>query len=203
MASYYEILGLPRAATADDVRRAFRREAKRLHPDKAGGANAGMVGLNEAYETLKDPVRRRNYDATLARPLPPKPAFHDPFEYVLRVFAPLDAKLWPTLKALGTALAELEYDIYDDAYVARFGAAVTLAGNALDQTHRTLFSAPWPEALASGLNLYRQGLRQAEDAMEDFDGFTANFDVDVLVQGRTLLSLAVELLAEARAALVA
>jgi DnaJ-class molecular chaperone len=71
MPTYYEILGIARAASVDEIRRAFRREAKKLHPDKAGGQTSGMVGLNEAYETLRDPDRRREYDRTLVRRLPP------------------------------------------------------------------------------------------------------------------------------------
>jgi curved DNA-binding protein CbpA len=203
MPTYYEILGLARSATADEIRRAFRREAKKLHPDRAGGGTAGMVGLNEAYEILKDPGRRRAYDATLEKRLPPRPvpAFTDPFEFLQRVFAPLDLEVRRALSALELALGELEYDVYDDAYVARFGDAVEAAGDALARAHARLFSSPWPEPLAAGLNFYRQGLRQADDAVEDFEVFTGNFDVDVLVEGRALLRGAVRMLAEARSGL--
>jgi curved DNA-binding protein CbpA len=204
MPTYYELLGLGRSATSDEIRRAFRREAKKLHPDKAGGGTAGMVGLNEAYETLKDPGKRKAYDATLERKLPPRPqpVYYDPFEYKLRIFMPLDAAVRQALTDLEQALQELEYDVYDDLYVERFGTAVEHAAEALAAAQTRLFSAPWPEPLASGLNFYRQGLRQADDAVEDFEAFTGNFDVDVLVEGRALLVGAARMLDEARGGLL-
>ncbi|RYG29353.1 MAG: J domain-containing protein, partial [Burkholderiales bacterium] len=64
MPNHYDILGVKHDATTDAIRRAFRRQAKSLHPDKDSGTEAAMVRLNEAYDTLKDPQRRKVYDAT-------------------------------------------------------------------------------------------------------------------------------------------
>ncbi|MGA7325158.1 MAG: SUMF1/EgtB/PvdO family nonheme iron enzyme [Rhodomicrobium sp.] len=67
---YYTILGVPRNAPEAEVRRAFRTLAKELHPDSQGvGANPDAAYefslLTEAYETLKDPSRRKAYDVEL------------------------------------------------------------------------------------------------------------------------------------------
>jgi len=63
----YIILGLDRAATLADVKRAYKRLARKFHPDINPGdrmAAAQFRQIAEAYETLSDPDRRRRYDAT-------------------------------------------------------------------------------------------------------------------------------------------
>ena len=61
---YYEVLGVPRDASADDVKKAFRSKARDVHPDTSDHENAEELfkELNEAYEVLSDPQKRSNYD---------------------------------------------------------------------------------------------------------------------------------------------
>jgi len=61
---YYEILGVERDATADDVKKAFRKAARRYHPDvsRERDAEARMKEINEAYAVLSDPEKRAAYD---------------------------------------------------------------------------------------------------------------------------------------------
>ncbi len=64
---YYQILGISRSASADDIKKAFRRLARQYHPDlHAGAKKADMEKrfkeLNEAYEVLSDPDKRKKYD---------------------------------------------------------------------------------------------------------------------------------------------
>ena len=63
---FYIVLGIERAATVGDVKRAYKRLARRFHPDINPGdrmAAAQFRQIAEAYETLSDPDRRRRYDA--------------------------------------------------------------------------------------------------------------------------------------------
>jgi molecular chaperone DnaJ len=63
---YYEVLGVPRDAGADDLKKAYRKLAVKLHPDKNpddhATAEARFKELNEAYQVLSDPERRAQYD---------------------------------------------------------------------------------------------------------------------------------------------
>lgn len=59
---YYDILGVSKSATADEIKRAYRKAAMEHHPDKHGGDDAKFKELGEAYEVLKDPQKRSSYD---------------------------------------------------------------------------------------------------------------------------------------------
>ncbi len=61
---YYETLGVPRGATQDDIKQAYRKLARKYHPDvsKMADAEARFKEINEANEVLKDPEKRAAYD---------------------------------------------------------------------------------------------------------------------------------------------
>ena len=62
---YYEVLGLPRGASEEDIRKAFRKLARQYHPDVAKDKKAAeekFKEINEANEVLSDPAKRKKYD---------------------------------------------------------------------------------------------------------------------------------------------
>jgi len=59
---YYEVLGVSKDASADELKKAFRRAAVKYHPDKEGGDEAKFKEVNEAYDVLKDSQKRQRYD---------------------------------------------------------------------------------------------------------------------------------------------
>ncbi len=59
---YYEVLGVEKSASADEIKRAYRKQAMKHHPDKHGGDDTQIKEINEAYEVLKDQNKRAQYD---------------------------------------------------------------------------------------------------------------------------------------------
>ena len=67
-ADHYQTLSVPRKATLDDIKSAYRKLARVHHPDKPDGCPERFRKINEAHEVLSDPQRRREYDARLDNP---------------------------------------------------------------------------------------------------------------------------------------
>lgn len=61
-ANYYDLLGVSKTASSDDIKKAFRAKAHQLHPDKANGDAEKFKQVNEAYQVLSDPQKRQQYD---------------------------------------------------------------------------------------------------------------------------------------------
>lgn len=68
--NHYEILGVDRKASEDDIKKAFRKLVRQYHPDvsKAADADTRMSEINAAYDVLRDPQKRSEYDQMLDNP---------------------------------------------------------------------------------------------------------------------------------------
>jgi curved DNA-binding protein len=85
---YYKIMGLSRDASKDEIKRAYRKLARKYHPDvsKEKDAEAKFKELGEAYEVLKDPEKRAAYDQLGAhwkagQDFRPPPNWNEGFEF--------------------------------------------------------------------------------------------------------------------------
>lgn len=58
----YSVLGVSKSASADEIKKAYRKLAHQYHPDKKGGDDKKFKELNEAYQILSDPKKKQQYD---------------------------------------------------------------------------------------------------------------------------------------------
>ena len=61
--NFYDILGVSKTATQDEIKKAYRELCKKYHPDKQGGDDTKIKEINEAYSVIGDEQKRKEYDA--------------------------------------------------------------------------------------------------------------------------------------------
>lgn len=129
---YYEVLGVSKGASAEEIKKSYRKLAVKFHPDKNPGDKAAeerFKELGEAYEALSDPQKRAAYDEYGHQAFDPRSragagrggggGFHDPFEIFREVFGSGGGGIFselfgearsadPTAPARG---ADLRYDL--------------------------------------------------------------------------------------------
>src|SRR5258705_10289543 len=93
---YYEVLGISRGASEEEIKKAYRKQALKYHPDKNPSdkaAEESFKEVGEAYEALSDPQKRAAYDQYGHAAFDPRMragnrggGFHDPFEIFREAF---------------------------------------------------------------------------------------------------------------------
>ena len=129
MADYYKVLGVPNTASQDEIKKAYRKLARKLHPDVAGpGAEDQFKEVSRAYEVLSNPDKRQQYDMGID-PLDPGSAagsssggafgFQDIFETFFGGSAARSSGPIPRTRPGQDSLARLDIDLRDAVFGAR------------------------------------------------------------------------------------
>ncbi|ERN42594.1 DnaJ-class molecular chaperone with C-terminal Zn finger domain protein [Rubidibacter lacunae KORDI 51-2] len=223
-ASHYETLELRPSATQSEVKQAYRRLAKRYHPDSNGGTGDRdkILSVNAAYAVLGNPQQRRRYDAQLlGAATHPSAALRQERsaraqthhqqqrqsgrdadsllqEWLQAVYAPVNRSICSILNPLEVQLDCLSADPFDDGLLAAFEGYLTDCRNRLADARRTLSLRPNPsEAAAAAANLY-YCLNQIEGGIDELAWFPYNFNEQYLHAGKELFRIARSLQDDAR-----
>lgn len=127
---YYEILGVAEDASADEIKRAYRRLARKYHPDvsQEGDAEVRFKEINEAYEALKDPDKREAYDEVRRSPFRNGGRFEPPPGWQFKTEFP------------GGGFSTTDAGAFSDFFRTLFGDAMPFGGGSFED-RSSFFSA--------------------------------------------------------------
>ncbi|MCG9894248.1 MAG: DnaJ domain-containing protein [Fimbriimonadaceae bacterium] len=192
MPSHYEVLKVRVKATEGEIRAAYLALAKQLHPDVNSGPDAAseFLAVKEAYETLSDPDRRRNYDAVLEysariarqqeeaaaraaqaeffrtqappreKTPPPEPDSPTPRTDTLRRM--MKQGRWKDAEALAREI--LRTDSRNPWAWAALGEAARIQGQAGEAARHFAFAAQYDPGRVDWVRLHRECLEMADEA---------------------------------------
>jgi molecular chaperone DnaJ len=208
--THYQVLGLSSDVTASEIKRAYRKLVKSLHPDLGhhehsemdrNVANERMMQLNEAYETLMDRAKRKEYDCAIglfrgATFSPSEaPLREDEWRerYIRTIFNPARSSVSKVLNRYSTQLLQLSQDIYDEELLATFEQYVDEVEDTLHKSANALSQNAWPRSLDASVQMMRYAIAQAADGLEEMRRFCQNFDYDHLSMAQNLFRIAQDL----------
>jgi molecular chaperone DnaJ len=225
--THYQTLEIPPSASQDEIKQAYRRLAKKFHPDRnqADDSQEVIQQINAAYEVLSDPLSRRSYDQGL-RYIPCYPtraadrqersaAAHSQYRqqrqaeqdteillerWLRQVYTPINRLLNQMIKPLKGQIKALSADPFDDDLMATFQAYLEDCRTDLSKAQALLKKLPNP-ATAAGVaaNLY-YCINQLGDALGELETFTMNYDETYLHDGLEMFRIAQGLRKEAQVA---
>ena len=206
----YRVLGVSPAATADEIKAAYRALVKQHHPD-AGGDDRTILALNAAWEVLGDADRRRRHDHTRSSQSQAKapssaaagPGFSvtraraqagrsaateaELQQWLQQVHAPIDRLLAQVINPFAAQLKALSADPYDDQLMDAFCSFLEQSQARLDKVELLYRSHPCaPGAQAFALDLYHC-LSLVKDALVELERYTMGYVDAYLHDGRELI----------------
>ncbi|MEN9205870.1 MAG: DnaJ domain-containing protein [Thermostichales cyanobacterium BF4_bins_65] len=212
--NYYEVLGIPRSATAAEIKQAYYDLAKQYHPDTDAGDGEAMRQINAAYEVLGDRQRRAAYDAELTPPAPsrdsPEPRKRErtltdealaQLKWVKQVYQPVNRFLSAAGRSLNRQLHALAADPFDEELMADFCDYVQNCRHHYAQARQAFEGLRSPRSLSQVASLLYYSLNHAEDALEELAAFPLNYRDGHLHTAQELFRRIEELRLEAATAL--
>ncbi|MEO1132862.1 MAG: DnaJ domain-containing protein [Cyanobacteria bacterium J06639_1] len=226
--NHYQVLGLANSASAADIKQAYRRLAKKYHPDVGAGQTtesdraARMRAVNEAYAVLRHVESRRQYDRQMSgrgdrtarsaaraqaqyRQQRQETSLTDEAlardRWLKQVYAPLNRALSELLRSLSPQLRSLSADPFDDELIEAFSDYLDSSRLKFDKARSTFRKLPNPSSLAGVASRLYYVLNHLEDALDEMKFFPLNFDDRHLHTGQELFRLAKHMRQEAMEAL--
>lgn len=216
--NHYQILEVSYRASQQEIKQAYRRLAKRFHPDSKSETNCDkIIALNAAYEVLGNIQNRRIYDRQLqldsaddsfVRRQERSVRAHQQYQryrqknqavdycdrtWLEEIYAPIDRLALEILQPLAAEIDELAADPFDDELMENFTAYLETCRSHLQLARQTLESQPNPPQLARvAVHLY-YCLDRISDGIKELEWFTLNYDDRALHMGQEIFRIAVKL----------
>ena len=203
--SLYEELGLKKNATQVEIKSSYRRLVKQHHPD-AGGEKEKFLAIQNAWETLNDPLKKREYDKNLFF-LNQSSDFSDlnwqekvntkkynstiidneVKNWIKNIYNPINRFISQIIKPLNQEIKELSADPYDDELMDKFCRYINLSQKKIEKVDQLYKSISVPNSISSiGLDLYHC-FSQVKDSLSELDKYTQGYVDDYLFDGKEMM----------------
>lgn len=219
--NHYQTLEVSPGATQAEIKQAYRRQAKRFHPDsnRATASHEKIARINAAYEVLGDPQKRRSYD----RQCSPGPKGKKSYpkkdkqyqrnrqtgqnidehlqQWLKQVYVPVNRLLARILNSLEAEIYELSADPFDDELLSGFQEYLEDCREFLSEAQSAFSSMPNPANVAGVAAHLYYCLNQVGDGIEELNWFPLNYDEHYLHAGQEMFRIAARLRGEAHRAI--
>lgn len=227
---FYKVLGVSESASLTDIKLAYRKLAKQVHPDAqtADADHNRITEVNAAYEVLKDLNRRQTYDAarknfnadfadasSWTRTAQRTKVTQDEYrqqrrgrdtelhlqEWLKRVYRPVNYQLSKLLKSLNGEIRKLSADPYDEELMEAFQDYLESCRTAVEKAQKAFRCYPNPANVASVAATLYYCINHLDDGVDELERFTCCYDDHYLSTGRELFRISDKLRKEAQDAM--
>ena len=201
----YEELGLKQNATRSEIKSSYRSLVKQHHPD-AGGKKERFLAIQNAWETLNDPIKKKQYDSSFFSSSSSIDSLNEHWEekfnskkynssikdkevetWIKEIFSPINRLINQIIKPLNNEIKELSADPYDEELMDKFCSYITLSQKKIEKVDKLYKSISVPNSISSlGLDLYHC-FSQVKDALSELDKYTQGYVDDYLFDGKEMM----------------
>ena len=201
----YEELGLKKHAPANEIKSWYRSLVKKHNPD-AGGEKERFLAIQNAWETLNDPIKKEQYDRNFFSSSSSFDSLNKDWEekfnskkynssindkevetWIKEIYTPINRLISQIIKPLNNEIKELSADPYDDQLMENFCIYINLSKKKIEKVEKIYNKKIVPKSISAlGLDLY-YCFSQVKDALSEFDRYTKGYVDNYLFDGKEMI----------------
>ena len=203
--NFYEELGLEKNATKSEIKSSYRSLVKKHHPD-AGGEKERFIAIQNAWETLNDPIKKAEYDRKKFSSISSFDSLNENWEekfkskkynssikdkevetWIKDIYTPINRLISQIIKPLNNEIKELSADPYDSQLMENFCSYISISQKKIEKVDKIYNKKLVPQPISAlGLDLYHC-FSQVKDALSELDRYTQGYVDDYLFDGKEMI----------------
>jgi len=203
--NFYEELGIETNATKSEIKSSYRSLVKQHHPD-AGGDKERFLAIQNAWETLNDPIKKEQYDRNFFSTNSSFDSLKENWEeklnskkynssnkdkeveiWIKEIYTPINRFISQIIKPLNNEIKELSADPYDDLLMENFCSYISLSQKKIEKVEKIYNKKLVPKSISNlGLDLYHC-FSKVKDALSELDRYTQGYVDDYLFDGKEMM----------------